>query len=93
MFPNTQDLAERQARMRQIDAGIFALLDERVKLLIQINTMRQKSSHELDKLSEEAEDIIKVTKANLETETQEESLEKLNLIWGKMLELEGRIAE
>lgn len=93
MFPNTDAISERRQRLKQINAGIFALLDERMKLLIEINSLRHQSSRDLEKLSLEAEEILVKVNSDLDTQKSDAALEQLNLIWGKMIELEGKINE
>lgn len=79
-----QDLTTLRTKISNLDAGILALLDERMRLALEIGSFKEQNNlNVLDKGREE-ELLETLVKQNQETIIPDE---KLLEIWGKILEL------
>ena len=80
----TQDLTNLRTKITKLDDGILSLLDERMKLSLEIGEYKRKHSlNVLDQTQEEAL-LKRLLEANQQTVIPDE---KLVEIWGKIIEL------
>ncbi len=83
-------LADKRARINEIDAGILALLDERMKLAIDIAQIKKSTGKDIEDLARETELLEGLKTLNTDTCMPDE---KILEIWGKILELSKKIQE
>lgn len=84
---NTALVSKRQ-RIDVIDAGILALIQERMQLASQIAQIKSDTGLEIEDLAREEQLFSKLKKLNEETVIPDEDLLE---IWGKIVELSKKI--
>ena len=83
-------LAGKRKRIDKIDAGILALIQERMKLASDIAAIKADIGMEIEDLAREEQLFDKIAKMN---EDENIPNEKLLEIWGKIVELSKKIQE
>ena len=79
-----QDLTILRAQIDEIDVGILALLDRRMKLAIEIARAKKNTRKEIFDPERERELLAKLIEQNQKTIIPDE---KILEIWGKIIEL------
>lgn len=85
---NQTALLYKRERIDQIDAGILALIHERMQLAAEIATIKSQVGLEIEDLDRENELYAKLAMLN---ENSNVPNEKLLEIWGKIIELSKKI--
>lgn len=83
-------LAGKRKRIDEIDAGILALIHERMKLAADIAQIKEEIGMEIEDLGRENELFAKLQRLNADSNVPDE---KLLEIWGKIIELSKKIQE
>lgn len=84
----THDLTQLRGKINEIDAGILALLDKRMKLALEISKTKKSIGKEIYDADREAELFDSLIEKNKETILPDE---KVLEIWGKIIELSRKI--
>ena len=87
--PADQNLQQKRVRIDQIDAGILALLHERMKLAIEISRIKKDTGKAIEDLDREEDLLAKLLEKNVDKDLIPD--EEILLIWGKIIELSRRI--
>lgn len=85
---NQTVLLDKRERIDQIDAGILALIHERMQLAAEIATIKSQVGLEIEDLDRENELYAKLATLNQDSNVPNE---KLLEIWGKIIELSKKI--
>ena len=86
----TQDLQSKRQRIDEIDAGILALLQERMQLALEIAEIKRQTGKEILDLGREEELFQKLIEKNKNSPIPNE---EVLLIWGKIIELSRKLQE
>ncbi|NCP67460.1 chorismate mutase [bacterium] len=83
-------LASKRARISDIDAGILSLLDERMRLAIEIAQIKKETGKNIEDLERETELLSDILKQNRETILEDA---KVTEIWRAIFKLSKEIQE
>ena len=86
----TSDLESKRQRINTIDAGILSLLDERMRLAIEIAQIKQQTGKDIEDLERETQLLGEILKQNRETIIADE---KVAEIWRAIFTLSKDIQE
>ncbi len=84
MTDSKKQLQGVRVKIDEIDAGILALLDERMKLAMQISAIKKQTGKDIFDPKREEELFARLKELNKDTVIDDE---KLLEIWGKIIEL------
>ena len=79
---NDPNLTKKRQRITQIDAGILALLDERMRLAAEIAGIKKTIGKDIEDLSRETQLLSELIELNRETLLKDN---QLNSIWKEIL--------
>ena len=84
------ELNHKRARISQIDAGILALLDERMRLAIEIAKLKQETGKDIEDLERETQLLGEILKHNRDTIIEDNRIAE---IWSAIFQLSKDIQE
>ncbi len=87
---NTPTLTSKRERISQIDAGILSLLDERMRLAIDIAQLKKETGKDIEDLERETQLLSEILKQNRETILEDDRVAE---IWRAIFKLSKDIQE
>ncbi len=87
---NGLDLNTKRERISQIDAGILSLLDERMRLAIEIAQIKKETGKDIEDLERETQLLGEILKQNRDTILEDK---RVTEIWRAIFKLSKDIQE
>ena len=87
---NGPDLNSKRQRINQIDAGILSLLDERMRLAIEIASLKKETGKDIEDLERETQLLSEILEQSRETILEDN---QVAAIWQAIFKLSKDIQE